>query len=244
MKKKMLIVLLSVFLLSAMIVPSLSQLDMTVGVSVGDHFTFESVIDAYTTTNASYVPSEFDSPFISLNQSDYVTYTVLDVVDKNITFQILTHWSNGTETTTEQEEAIDTSYNYWAIGANMEAGDVIREASFMSGERTINETTTMEWGDVTRDVNVHDTIWDWSSWFGVISHRIYYWDKETGMLLKEVIITDYDGDNGVVHLEQTVEIVDTNLWVIPEFPTGTAMLLVFIAITVSIDLYRRKTLKH
>jgi hypothetical protein len=32
--------------------------------------------------------------------------------------------------------------------------------------------------------------------------------------------------------------------VIPEFPTGTTMLLVFIAITVSIDLYRRKKLKH
>jgi len=244
MKKKILIVLLSVFLVSAMIVPALSQLDMTVGVSVGDHFTFQSVINDYTTTNASYVPGQFDSPFMALNQSEYVTYTVLDVVDKNITFQVMTQWLNGTETTVEQEEAIDTSYSYLAIGANMEAGDVIREASFMSGERTINETITMEWGDVTREVNVHDTTWDWSSWFGIISQRVYYWDKETGMLLKEVIITDYDGENGVVHLEQTVEITDTNLWVIPEFPTGTVMLLVFIAITVSIGLYRRKTLKH
>jgi len=45
----------------------------------------------------------------------------------------------------------------------------------------------------------------------------------------------------------TLELVETNIedWtVIPEFSAGTVVLLVFVAITVSIALYRRKTLKH
>ncbi len=244
MKKTILIVLLSVFLLFAMIVPSLSQLDMTVGVSVGDTFTFEQESMSLTADNDDVTISAFATPFLFLNGSDYVTYTVVDVdVDaKNITFDVLTHWSNGSETTVQAGETIETSYTYMAIGANMEAGDVIREAGFMP-ERTINETITMDLGE-SREVNVHYAVWDFSMFGAGISERDYYFDKETGMLVKEVIRYDEDLDQGPIHLEQTVVLTDTSLWVVPEFPTGTTMLLVFIAITVSIDLYRRKTLKH
>jgi len=42
MKKIILTMLLSVFLLSAMTVPSLSQDELTVGVNVGDWFTYET----------------------------------------------------------------------------------------------------------------------------------------------------------------------------------------------------------
>ena len=245
MKKIILIVLLSVFLLSAMIVPSLSQVDMTVGVSVGDSFTFVQESMSLTADNDDVEISMFATPWLYLNESDYVTYTVADVDDaaKIITFDVLTHWSNGTETTVQAEEAIEESYTYMAIGANMEAGDVIREASFLP-ERTINETITMEYVDESRETNVHYAVWDFSMFGAGISERDYYWDKETGMKVKEVIRYDEDLDQGAIHLEQTVVLTDTSLWVVPEFPTGTVMLLVFIAITVSIDLYRRKTLKH
>jgi len=246
MKKIILIVLLSVFLLSAMIVPSLSQVDMTVGVSVGDSFTFVQESMSLTADNDDVEISMFATPWLYLNESDYVTYTVADVDDASntITFDVLTHWSNGTETTSQSEEAIESSYSYMAIGANMEPDDVIRPDDGFNGVRFINETITMEYVDESREVNVHWAVWDFSFFGAGISERDYYWDKETGMKVKEVIRYDEDLDQGAIHLEQTVVLTDTSLWVVPEFPTGTVMLLVFIAITVSIDLYRRKTLKH
>ena len=244
MKKILFALLFSVFLFSATAFPALSQ-EMTVGVSVDDYFTYEGGIIEFSTSNDSLpVPANMFMGFISyFNDTDYETRTVTAVTGTtNITFAISTMYSNGTEDNSEVEEDITASYWYRAIGANMEEGDEIRPAGWTAAV-TLNETIMWGFGEETREVNTLVSETDWSTWFGVISTTTYYWDKETGILVKQTVEADYDWTDGTQHMVTEMYLVDTNLWVIPEFPTSSVMLLVFVAATVCIDLYRRKKIR-
>jgi len=257
MKKTILIVLLSVFLLSAMIVPSLSQ-DVTVGVSVGDWFKFEGTLLYYEADEGvPFPPSQYVTQPMVYNESDWQTVTVTDITGNNVTVEIVTHWKNGTETTEEVNEDITVGMTMQIIPANMEGGDVLREETDIGfgmiwPARNLNESIMVEYLNSTREANVLD--WTHPAMMFAPddrTHQVYDWDKETGALVKFSMdgnTTAWDESyNAIGQAHYMVEnvIVDTNIWtVIPEFPTGTVMLLVFIAITVSIDLYRRKTLKH
>ncbi len=87
--------------------------------------------------------------------------------------------------------------------------------------------------------------------FGNVFHYEFLWDKETGIQVyfqnSGIEILDMGVPENWYSYNATLELVETNVegWtVIPEYPTGTVMLLVFVAITVSIVLYRRKKLRH
>ena len=155
-------------------------------------------------------------------------------------------YSNGTLVTSEVVENITSSFWYRAIGAGMEAGDEIRAASMWAGAYIINETIIIDYGSTSgeRETNVLSLYTDWSAFWGITTTQTYYWDKETGILVKQTQVSDYSGDDADMHLELEVEMTNTNVWVIPEFPTGTVMLLMFAAVTVCVDIYRRKKLKH
>jgi hypothetical protein len=257
MKKKILIVLLSVFLLSAMIGPSLSQ-EVEIGVSVGDWFKFEGTLLYYEAEEElPFPPSMWVTQPMIYNESDWQTSTVMAIDGNNVTVEVVTHWKNGTETTEEVNEDITEGLSMNIIPANMESGDLLRDEydlgmGMVWPARYLNESIMVEYLDSAREANVLE--WTQPTMMFAPDDRTtarYEWDKETGALVRyyqEGNTTAWDATYtaiGQAHYMVENVLVDTNLWtVIPEFPTGTAMLLVFIAITVTIDLYRRKTLKH
>ena len=251
MKKKIVLsALFSVFLLSAMTVPALSQYDWDVGVEVGDTFKYVGTLHLWSGT-ASFPPLYLE--FLqTYNESDWLEYTVTDIDAENVTFEVTTHWTNGTETVSAMEENMTSSMLPMVIGANLTEGTEIRAEwtdptwGIYYAARILNAPVMREYFSGTREANV--LIYD-QDIFGNVFHYEFLWDKETGIRVYfQNSVTDaLDMFENTYSYNATLELVETNVegWtVIPEYPTETVMLLVFVAITVSIALYGRKKLKH
>jgi len=255
MKKTILIVLLSVFLVSAMTVPALAQ-SLEVGVEVGDWFKYEAKVTEWE-TDMEFLPEDYQGPLIlAENQTNFILYTVTDItpVDggNNVTFTITYDWKNGSVTEVPLVETVTTAnQNIFMIGANMAEGDLVSDTFDFLGmgffdypPRYINETIDREYLAATRETNVAEysiDIW------GSVYDYVFYWDKVTGMRVY------YENHGDVAELGGQAAYVYTVVWelvdssvedlVIPDL-TGPIMLLTLIAITIPIVLHKRKTLKH
>lgn len=253
MKKKIvLLTLFSVFLLSAMTVPAL-QYDWDVGVEVGDTFKYVGTLHLWETENVEFPPMYLE--FLqTYNETDWLEYTVTAIEALNVTFEVTTHWKNGTETVDTMEEDMESSMFPFVIGANLTEGTEIRAEwtdpvwDIYYAARILGVPVMHEYYSGPREANVLTYDQDI---FGNVFHYEFLWDKETGIQVyfqnSGIEILDMGVPENWYSYNATLELVETNVegWtVIPEYPTGTVMLLVFVAITVSIVLYRRKKLRH
>ena len=247
MKKNILTMLLSVFLLSALTVPTLSQ-DVTVGVSVDDWFRYKGTLVSWESDGEPFPPMMMEY-LETYNASDWLEYKVTDIDAEIVTFNVTVHWKDGTETVNTLEENITSTQPMKLIGANLAEGTEVRAAytddwGIEYPARILNASIMREYESGQRETNV--LIFD-QDMLGVnIFHYEWLFDKETGLLVySQDSATDAQGLQGTFTYNVTFELIETNLWiVIPEFPTGTAMLLIFVAVTVSIAIYRRKKLKR
>jgi hypothetical protein len=225
-----------------MVVPSLAQ--DTVGVSVGDHFRWVGTYSHVTDNPNGTVPPQV-SLYAFWNETEYVDRTVASISGTDVTFDTTWHFTNGTADKTETEvisinnETGDNSHGFIIIGAGMEPGDIFTESATWGGTLSINDTVQIEYDGELRDTNYHFS----TTGFFAVTYREWLFDKETGILVRALLNATLIGETDSV-TTYTLELVDTDLWVVPEFPTGTVMLLVFVAVTVSIELIRRKKLKH
>ncbi|MGD9130923.1 MAG: hypothetical protein PVH73_05040 [Candidatus Bathyarchaeota archaeon] len=240
MKKAILAMLFALFLLSAMTVPSLSQ-DLTVGVSVGDTFTYEGDWFHDVTSGGTTIPNQLVA-YQFWNETDSVTRTVIDVADTMVTFENEFHFSNGSSATnTTVEDVANPGWVHLCVGANMEPGDTFYyDETYLVDYLTFNSTVMWGYETDSRETLYHQSTT--AAWATVV--RQYWFDKETGILVKAQLDAGYDLEDQNSTTGTLVELVDTSIWVIPEFPTGTAMLLVFVAVTVCVNIYRRKKLKR
>ncbi|MDH5375766.1 MAG: hypothetical protein OEW95_08140 [Candidatus Bathyarchaeota archaeon] len=256
MKKKIvMLALFSVFLLSAMTVSALAQ-PLDVGVQVGDWFKYKAEVTEWESEDP-FLPEGFIGPLsLADNETNYILYNVTDITPgdggNNVTFTITYDWKNGSVTEATNTQNVSTANTQiFIIGANMEEGDMVSDAFLFFGffdypARYINETIESEYIEPpTRETNVLEYHIDID---GTPYDYVFHWDKVTGMR----VYYENSGDVPAIFTaayNYTVKwtLIETNIggWtVIPEYPTGTVMLSVFIAITVSIALYGRKKLKH
>ncbi len=254
MKKKILIVLLSVFLLSAMTVSVLAQ-DLDVGVEVGDWFKYEAKVTQWE-SEAEFLPEDYMGPLtLADNETNYILYTVTDItpVDggNNVTFTVTYNWKNGSETEGTYEESVTTAnQQIFMIGANMSEGDLVSDTFDFLGmgffdypPRYINETIDREYLNTTREANVCEYSIDL---MGTPYTYTYMWDKATGMRVYYENWGDVPDTFGTAYTYTVVwELVDSSVedLVIPDL-TGPVMVLTLIAITLPIIIHKRKTLKH
>lgn len=252
MKKTILTVLLSVFLLSALTVPALAQ-SLDVGVEVGDWFKYEAKVTQWESDD-EFLPEGFIGPLsLAENETNFILYTVTDItpVDggSNVTFSVTYDWKNGSVTEETLVESVTTANtNIFMIGANMSEGDLVSDVwNFFDimdyPARYINETIDFENPDGTRETNVVEYHLDVG---GTPYDYTFYWDKATGMRLYYENYGDVPAIFTAAY-EYTViwELVDSSVETlyIPDL-TGPIMLLTLIAITIPIVLHKRKTLKH
>ena len=242
MKKVIFAMLFALFLLSAMAVPSLSQ-DLTVGVSLGDTFTYEGTWSHNVISGGTTIPNQLVT-YQYWNETDSITRTVTDITGTMVTFENEYHFSNGTSATdTIVEDITNPGWVHLCVGANMEPGDTFYyDETYLGDYLSFNSTEMIDYGGATgpRETLYHQsTTYAWAT---VI--RQYWFDKETGILVRAKLDAEYNFEDQNSTTGTLVELVDSNVWVIPEFPTGTVMLLVFVAVTVCVDIYRRKKLKR
>jgi hypothetical protein len=254
MKKSILIVLLSVFLVSAMTVPALAQ-PLELGVEVGDWFKYEAKVTQWESDDP-FLPEGFYGPLtLADNETNSILYTVTDItpVDggNNVTFTITYDWKNGSVTEGTYEEMVTTAnQQIFMIGANMEEGDMVSDTFdflgmgfFQYPTRYLNASIDREYLNATRETNVCDYHLDMMD---TPYEYTYMWDKATGMRVYYENWGDVPAMFGNAY-EYTVvwQLVDSSVedLVIPDL-TGPIMLLMLIAITIPIVLHKRKTLKH
>jgi hypothetical protein len=246
MKKIILTMLLSVFLLSTMTVPALAQYDWDVGIKVGDWFKYKGTLHLW---EGDAFPPLLLEVLQTWNASDWMEYTVTDIEEFIVTFEVTTHWKDGTETVDTLEEDMMNSMNPMVIGANLTEGTEIRPETEFLGypvlAKFLNASVMREYESGSRETNVLTYTDDV---LGNYIHQEYLFDKETGIrVYYQSNATDVvDITENRYSYIATFELIETNVenWiVIPEFLTGTVMLLVFVAVTVCVEVYRRKKLK-
>ena len=250
MKKIVLLVVLSVLLLSATVVPALAQYDWDVGVEVGDWFLYEPTLISYESEEVAFPPMYLEY-LQTYDEASLMNYTITDITPDNgfaiITFEIVYHWKNGTETTSTLADEMTISESLMVIGANLPNGAEIRPAYSILGmwpmpARYLNESIMLETDTGTRETNVLD--YD-RNIFEQIYHHTHYWDKETGIQVYhgEHATDVLNQDQQAFSYECNVKLIDSSTGVILPDLTGPVMLLMLMAITIPIVLlYRRKKL--
>jgi hypothetical protein len=246
-KKDGLLVVIPILLLSTLVVPALCD-DLTVGVSVGDWFKYEGTLDYWEADDVvPFPPDQYTTFLQTYNESNWMTYTVTGIEGNVITFEVLTHWKNGTETIETTTDDITSSFTMMAIGANLEPGTQIRDEYdwqyFIWPPRYLNNSIIVEYESGPRETNVLD----WLHPIGY-TNQIYHWDKATGVqVLYEVHAnnTDYTSGGEYKYIA-TFKLIDTNVdeLKIPEYSTGTVMVLTLVAVTASLEIYRRKKVQR
>ncbi len=124
------------------------------------------------------------------------------------------------------------------IGANLTVGDEVRPANpaFGLSAMIINETIDWEYGNITRETNYCE--WT-STYMGIAEYQTFY-DKATGMRVKHVGNSSIIVEEGNVTCSTVHELVNSGVWIVPEFHAWTFMLLTITATTISLVLYKRR----
>ena len=190
----------------------------TVGVHVGDTFTY-SLMGTSNLTSLDAV----DTPgFSQYNNTDYYKITITNVNGTSVSLETLWKFKNATDITGQQ--TIDLSNGakvddkgFWAIYAsNLNVGDKLRPTS--ADTVTVNASDTVTYLDSTRTRNfmsvggesylatdpTHSTL--------RYDTTIVYFDKQTGMLENLIWITDYN--NPLMREVITWKLINSSVWAV------------------------------
>ena len=187
----------------------------TVGVHVGDSFT-------YSITGISSLQSEeatISPGFEQYNQTDYYRVSVEGITDTNVSLSTVWRFLNGTEVTGQQminltdgKQSVENGF--WAIySANLKVGNPIRPTD---DRLTVNETDTKIYANSTRERNywfIENEFYDVNDpTQGTLryDYTAVYFDKATGMLVNLNNITAYN--NPLKTEALTWKLISCTIW--------------------------------
>jgi hypothetical protein len=212
--------LISIFLLFALVVEASAQ-SRTVGVSVGDKFRY-NIIVTWSSNDTSATPP---SDVVEANNTQWLDFTVTAISGTNITTQLTSHMKNNTEFTGSGWKDVNTgsgNLSMFFISANLNEGDLV----YASSSYKINETVPRTYLGGVRDTNHFNMT---SPVIGM--SQSIYWDKSTGVFVELLMETTTNMGAYTTTWSIGYQIVSSDLWVVPEFPSWTPLLLILISVT-------------
>ena len=256
-KKTILLTLVSMFLLSAMVMTSVVAQPRIVGVTIGDWFEYDDIGVSWSSNDPN---DKFPQFLEELNETEWLRITVQGVFGTNVTLQTIWHFKNGNDETSGGYIAIDTgnceNVSLLVISANLNVNDTLY-TSFYSDVK-INETVVRTYPDSVRDAN-HVNItseeagtecfWNetakdyWCREYYYYESANYYWDKETGIVVEQSGEWINQTGEYLTSWSAWIRITDSGVWIVPEFPTWTSMLLILIVLTVAITISKGRLIK-
>jgi hypothetical protein len=205
--------LISTFLLFALVVGASTQ-TRTVGVSVGNAFTYSATVGWSSNDSNATPPSDL----VGLDKTQWFEWAVTAVSGTNITGQLTSHFRNGTEITNGGWVDVDTgdsvNLTTWFISANLVSGDLMYTLSPWNTS-TINETVTRTYSNGVRDTNHVNLTSVATSFLGNLSFATnLYWDKSTGVVVE--LSTGESNQTGTYTTtgSDDVQISDSNVWTV------------------------------
>jgi hypothetical protein len=196
----------------------------TAGVNVGNKFRYN-----VTSTWSSDDPNATSPSYIAdFNKTQWIEVTVVAISGTNMTGKFTQHFFNGTEPTADGWADVDIgngTLSRFFISANLSAGDTMYNSSEYS-TRFINETVPRTYLGGVRDTNHVNT----TSHDGTNTSYSFYWDKLTGVLVDQFVENIYQTGNYTYSWAMEMQIISSDLWVVPEFSAWTPALLMLIAL--------------
>jgi hypothetical protein len=197
----------------------------TVGVSVNNTWRYGTSAEWSSTDPIATPPSYV----IQYNETEWMEVVINGISDLNVTAEVTAHFKNGTEDSTVGWIDIDTGNNinmtWMVISANLGVNASIYTVSYNNW--FINETVQRTYPNGNRDTNHFNTTS--SSEFQYLSSNLL-WDKETGILVELSTQNIFQTLNYTTSWSIALQIISSNIWVIPEFPTWVPTLLLLIAL--------------
>jgi hypothetical protein len=221
--------LIFALLLFALIVAASAQ-TRTPGVSAGNTFTYSYTSNWNSNDPNATIPSEL----VSINQTQSAEVSLTAVSGTNVTETVTTHYKNGTETTNDGWVDVDTGDGNTTtlfISADLVPGDPMYTGSPYN-TWTINETVLTTYPSGARDTNHINMTATSSSVQGNLSETTnLYYDKTTGALVEfSKAVSNQTGTYLTIYSEE-MQITNSSVWTVPEFPTLTATLITLITLT-------------
>jgi len=224
--------LISTFLLLGLVVAAASATTRTVGVSVGNTFRCSVTVSWHSTDPSATFPSNL----VDFNNTQWGEVTVTGISGTQITGNITSHYKNGTEISTPGWVDVNTGNSLILtesfISANLAAGDS-EYTSSPYNTNIINNTVTRTYLGVGRETNHLGYAYPGGS-------TDLYWDKTTGFLVEVLVESTSQTFGYTTTSSLDVQIISSNVWTVPEFPTWTPALLILIALTSAIMVIARQ----
>jgi hypothetical protein len=251
-KKIVLLTLVLALLLSAMVVTSSAQ-PRTVGVAVGDWIKFGDVNVTWSSNDPNTTKVWYGMDLERYNETEWGMAEITQVAGTNVTIQYTERFKNGTEETSSCWLDIDTgdgNATFMLIAANLNENDAL----YPSGDYSnylINETITRVYPDSTRESNHINMTYGPYNYTIPPDTEVYYfysmnfyWDKATGILVEDSFeMTNQTGEYFTAW-SMDFKITESNVWVVPEFPRLTSIVLILVVLTTAIVIYKRRLLKQ
>jgi len=189
--KRYLAIILAIILIGAVAAAAyvvLSAPQVTVGVQVGDTFTY-SIKGIVQLTGLEATPSP---GFEQYNQTDYYKVVVTNVNGTSVTLDTTWRFLNGTEINKQQTIDIANGnktdeYGFWALyPANLKTGDLLRPKGYDG--KTVNNTYSAVWSSGNRTSNfwfINGQFQDTNDPTGstlMYDYLYIYFDQKTGMM--------------------------------------------------------------
>jgi hypothetical protein len=223
--------------LTGRIVAVAPETSRTVGVSVGNSFNYTMTFGWSSSEANATLP-----PYLqSLNDTEWISTSIVGVSGSTVTGHMRWHFKNGTDLIQGGIADIDTgsgNLTYWVIAANLNPNDTVYAPST---DRVINETMVRTYPDGTRNTNHLNVATEYNT-TDLYQHTSenYYWDKSTGVMVEMSTHMVTQTNVSQMNVSATLTIAESNVWVVPEFPTWTSIPLILTVLTIAIICVKRR----
>jgi hypothetical protein len=237
-KKLAIVTFLLVLLCSAMVGRTLAQTTVA-GVSTGNFFNYDFTAFWSSSTANAVVPPDL----VDLNKT-WVGITITDVSDSVVSMSISWHYENGTENTSEAWVNIETgddSGGYgFVVAPNLGANSVVYPSGNYSF--SISDTVMRTYSGGERETNHYSSNLTNVGEFSYSFDNLYL-DKKTGVMVEwytERVAAISPNEKTALRWK----IRETNVWVVPEFPSLLILPFFMIATLLAVIICRKKHLGH
>jgi len=234
-KKLSIATFLLVLLCLTMIGRAWAQIRMP-GVFQGNTFTYDVTAFWSSSDPSAAIPADL----LDINKTEYYRVLITGVSGVEVTTQGLWRFTNGTETSINGTVNVETGVNtgFWAIVAGgLGVNDLLHPAGrdFI----TVNETVMRDYAGVARETNHLILTWqDSDSGGDFVEYIDYHFDKQTGMLVQLSDAKMYSSPSRTI--TNFWKIKDSNVWVVPEFPSALILPLFMMATLLAVIAYKKK----
>jgi hypothetical protein len=188
-------------------------------VSTGDIFTYEVISN-------SNIPAIYQI-VLEPKSASSIQIQIISVDSSKINLNLTETFSNGSKTSWVQQKDLSFASDFPIIFANLNVNDPLWDKERMSP--TVSSITTQSYADGDREI-IHATVASSESGYDQVK---YLFDRKTGMPVEIQFIESED-------VSTLIRLADSNVWVIPEFPSFIIIIALMVMILMSTIIYKSK----